>query len=62
MAEAQQTHNRKPAAAVAVAAFVTIAAWVSKAYGGVEVPGEIQGAVTTVGVFFAVRLMPEGWK
>jgi hypothetical protein len=48
--------TNKVIAGVLAGAVTTIGAWAARAFGGVELPGEVQGAITVV-ITFAVQYM-----
>lgn len=51
--------TNKVMAGVIAGATVTILAWVSKAYGGVELPAEVQGAATVLITAIVQYVVPD---
>ena len=54
----QRSTSQANMAAGAIAV-TTILAWIVKQFGGIEIPGEVQGAITGVLSWAAVWLMPK---
>lgn len=58
MADGNSVPNRKVVVGVAAGAAMTIIAWASKAFAGVEIPAEVALAGSTVIVFFTQYFVP----
>lgn len=58
MAESNTNPNRKVVVGAAAGAAMTIIAWCSKAYAGVEIPAEVALAGSTIMVFMLQYFVP----
>lgn len=58
MPEGSNVPNRKVVVGAAAGALMTIVAWVSKAFAGVDIPAEVALAGSTVIVFFVQYFVP----